>query len=237
MTAADPTDLRARFLAAIGAAGNDVDAPQRLCRACLAVLPVQRVSITICATDGVHELLGASDEIAERMEWAQLTLGEGPGLDAVAPIVVHDVAAAASPWPLFAKEAAAAGVGLMCALPLQLGAIRVGVLSLYLPVQAEFGPQDFDDAIVIADLVTSTLISGGGTSLLDPLDHWWEQPQAAREIHQATGMLVAQLGVGAREAYVRMRAYSFAHGRLLGDVARDIVHGGLRIGDDPDFCG
>ena len=50
-------------------------------------------------------------------------------------------------------------------------------------------------------------------------------------------MLVAQLEVSAREAYVRMQAYSFAHGRLLGEVARDIVHGGLRIGNDPDSCG
>ncbi len=43
------------------------------------------------------------------------------------------------------------------------------------------------------------------------------------EVHQATGMILAQLGVPAQDAFVRLRAYSFAHRRPVGDVARDVV--------------
>ena len=39
-------------------------------------------------------------------------------------------------------------------------------------------------------------------------------------VHQATGMISAQLGVGVGEALVRLRAYAFAHGRPLIEIAR-----------------
>ena len=43
------------------------------------------------------------------------------------------------------------------------------------------------------------------------------------EIHQATGMVLAQLGVSATEALGRLRGYAFVEQRLLIDVARDVV--------------
>ena len=42
-------------------------------------------------------------------------------------------------------------------------------------------------------------------------------------VHQATGMIAAQLDVGVAEAMIRLRAYAFANGRLLRDVADDVV--------------
>jgi len=53
------------------------------------------------------------------------------------------------------------------------------------------------------------------------------------EIDQATGMLTVQLGVGASEAYARLRAYAYARDRRLGDVAGDIVARRLRLDPDP----
>lgn len=52
----------------------------------------------------------------------------------------------------------------------------------------------------------------------------WDRAWNGRaEIHQATGMVVAQLGVGAADAFARLRAYAFAHDRLLVEVSRDVV--------------
>ena len=42
-------------------------------------------------------------------------------------------------------------------------------------------------------------------------------------IHQATGIVLAQLGVSAAQALARMRGYAFVEQRLLIDVARDVV--------------
>jgi hypothetical protein len=56
------------------------------------------------------------------------------------------------------------------------------------------------------------------------------------EIDQATGMLTEQLGVGIAEAFLRLRAYAYAHDRRLSDLAGDIVARRLRLRPDPDPC-
>lgn len=53
------------------------------------------------------------------------------------------------------------------------------------------------------------------------------------EIHQATGMVLMQLGVSADEALARMRGYAFVRGSLLIDVAREVVARELIFTDDP----
>lgn len=213
-----------------------MDAPHLLCVATVAALPAQRVAITVDSTDGAREFLSASDEVAERVEWAQIMLGEGPGVSAngVGPVVVYDARSTDTPWPLFAREAEFAGVGAIYALPLRLGNIRIGVLSLYMDGSRQLGGTDLEDAIAVADMITSVLLAAAATNSVDPLDSWWDQPEKVREVHQATGMILTQLGVDAREAYVRLRAYSFARSRPLGEVAGDVVHNGLRIDTEPE---
>ncbi|GAA3469728.1 hypothetical protein GCM10018965_042810 [Nonomuraea roseola] len=45
-------------------------------------------------------------------------------------------------------------------------------------------------------------------------------------------MISAQLEVGLAQAFVRLRAYSFAHERRLGEVAGDVVARRLRLKRD-----
>ena len=53
-----------------------------------------------------------------------------------------------------------------------------------------------------------------------------------REVHQATGMLIAHLNLPASAALARLRAYAFGHGRSLREVAADIVAGRLRLDEE-----
>lgn len=235
VTAESRADARERFAAVVGQPSTDTAGPHRLCAACLAALPVRRIGVTITLPDGGHEYLTASDEIAQDMEFAQITFGEGPGIEAIAsggPVVVRDIDEVQNRWPLFTQEAVARGAGPMYAMPLQLGAIRVGWLTLYPYPGQPLNNQDFEDALAIADMLTSVLLAAGRDGTVDLLDPWWAQPSNSREIHQATGMLVARLNMTARDAYVRLRAYAFSTGRRLDEVARDIVHHGLRIDSD-----
>jgi hypothetical protein len=48
-------------------------------------------------------------------------------------------------------------------------------------------------------------------------------------VHQAVGMIAAQLEVSVLHAMIRLRAYAFANDRPLGDVARDMVARKLRF--------
>ncbi|MDR3662209.1 MAG: GAF and ANTAR domain-containing protein [Mycobacterium sp.] len=201
------------------------------------VLPVQRAAIAV-HVDGVGlEILCASDALAERVEWDQITLGEGPGWDAVTGSgpVAADLTVDSRRWPVFAAAATRDGVGAMCALPLQVGAIRVGVLDLYCDAAVPLVAGDFADAVAIADLVSAILLTVGRTGrLAESLGPWWDQPLSTRAVHQATGMIMVQLGAGARDAYVRLQAFAYANDRLINEVAGDVVRRRLRF--DPNWA-
>jgi hypothetical protein len=51
-------------------------------------------------------------------------------------------------------------------------------------------------------------------------------------VHQAAGMVSAQLDVSVGHALIRLRAYAFGNDRPLADVARDVV--ALRLRFDAD---
>lgn len=52
------------------------------------------------------------------------------------------------------------------------------------------------------------------------------------EVHQATGVVMTQLGLPAADALARLRAHSFAHHRPLLDIARDVIEGRLQFTED-----
>lgn len=232
-----PSGAVARFLAASATVPELSDGPVRLCAACVVALPVQRAGIATHAPGVGLEVLAASDEIAERVEWAQVMVGEGPGLDAIfsgGPVSVPNLALSER-WPVFLSEIADSGVGAIYALPLQMGAIKVGVLDLYCDKPTQLGAHDFADAVAVSDLVTAILLTVGRDGrITDSLGPWWDQPLGTREVHQATGMIVAQLGIDARSAYARLQAFAYSSGRLLADVAHDVVVRLLRFDPDDD---
>lgn len=234
----DPFSARARFLTATAKVPEIADGPVRLCTACVVALPVQRAGIATHVPGVGLEVLAATDDVAERVEWAQVMVGEGPGMEAFSsggPISVPDMAYSDGRWPVFLAEVADSGIGAMFALPLQLGAIKVGVLDLYCDKPGSLGPDDFADAVEVSDLVTAILLTTGRDGRLPAsLGPWWDQPLGTREVHQATGMIVAQLGVSAAVAFTRLQAYAFASGRLLTEVAHDVVTRLIRFEPDPD---
>jgi hypothetical protein len=89
--------------------------------------------------------------------------------------------------------------------------------------------------VAVAELVTAILLTVGRTGrITESLGPWWDQPLSTREVHQATGMIVAQLGVTAHEAYVRMQGFAYSRGRMLSEVANDVVERRLRFDPDSD---
>ncbi|BDX30332.1 GAF domain-containing protein [Mycobacterium antarcticum] len=238
MDITDPQGTRARFLTAVNRLEAAGGSPAQLCAACVRTLPVQRASIAVHVDGSGLEVMCASDGVAERIEWTQITLGEGPGVDAVAaggPMMVADLAESPGRWPTFAAEAIGCGVRAMYALPLEVGAIRVGVLTLYRDTPGALSTKEFADAVAVADLVTAILLTVGRSGrITESLGPWWDQPLSTREVHQATGMIVAQLGVTAHEAYLRMQGFSYARGLTLSEAAHAVVDRRLRFDRDSD---
>ena len=202
---------------------------------------VDAAAVTVVLAAAPRENIYASGRMAADMEELTTTLGEGPGCDALAgdPALAADLAEpeARRRWPFFAPAALAAGVSAAFALPLQVGGIRLGVLDLYRAAPGPLTADRLADALVLADTACALLLDGAGPPGADPPEGVGLQHP---EVHQATGMIIAQAGVSAAAAMFRLRAYAYAHDHRLRDVAARVVarrllfHPGERDVEDLD---
>lgn len=158
------------------------------------------------------------------------------------PVLVVDLGSPdyAARWPAFTPAALDSGAQAVFALPMQVGAIRLGVLDLYRTRPGPLSPHELVDAFAFADAAVMLLLDGAAGTQPDTADLAWQRddPTAHQaQVHQATGMILVQLGVSAEAAFARLRAYAYAHDRRLGDVARDVVERRLRFEPDPPSSG
>jgi hypothetical protein len=224
-------------LLAIGPGGSDDrELAQRICRACIEGLDVDGAAISLLTATVSRETLWASDATAERLEDLQFSLNEGACMQAAAtgsPVLVPDLhhSTEAARWPIFAAAVAEqTNVHALFALPLQWGVTNLGVLDMYRSVAGELSQTQWRDAVSAADVAALMLLGlrtdpGPGSFDSDAAAGWLDHSSGSRtEIHQATGMVLAQLQVSATAALARLRAYAFVEQRLLGDVARDVVN-------------
>jgi hypothetical protein len=230
----------ARVWAWIAAACEGGDAPASLaalCRAAVRRLGVDGASVSAVSGPAVREPLAACGELSGRLEDLLITTGEGAGAEDFrfgSPMLIPDLELVAERWPGFVPAAVAAGARAVFALPLQAGAIRVGLFSLYRERPGPLMPQQLADALVFADIALQLLLdSSSGISGLSgyrPLDGLSD---SRAEVYQAVGMMSVQMGVSLEEAFVRLRAHAFAAGMPLDDIADDVVTRLLRFEAEP----
>ena len=186
------------------------------------------------------------------LEDLQFTLGQGPGLEAVAdgmPVLVADLREQAARWPGFAPGAIELKVRAVFAFPLRIGAISVGVLTAYRALPGLLTSGQLADALALADAIAVLLLDcpegytadtdaaanvGDGAPQRNRPRPAWERPATYRpEVHQAVGMISVQLDVSLSEALARLRAYAYGNERPIAEVAADVVARRLRF-EDPD---
>ncbi|MEW2048188.1 GAF and ANTAR domain-containing protein [Streptomyces sp. NPDC005476] len=215
--------------------------PDVLCRACTALLPeLSGLSVSVTGKDAdAGVVLCASDEVAARLAEIQYTLGEGPCMEAVrlrAPVFAADLGSAPDNrrWPLFSMQAARAGARAAFSVPLTGAGGALGTLDLYRDAPGSLSADQVRTALLVADAVTMAVIALDHASANgDGAVTWLEGAEADREeVHQATGMIMVQLGVSAQEALVRLRARAFAQGRTSTEVARDVIGRTLDLRSD-----
>jgi hypothetical protein len=243
MTGSRPARIWGLVAAQAASRGGQVSAGD----ACVAA--VDAVEVTgawLMAARGAEagHLMQVTDEVSELLAELQVTLGEGPGLDAAAfggPVLTSDLGdtEAAGRWPFFAPAAFQAGAAAIFAFPLRIGAIRAGVMGLYRDRPGPLSTFQLGDALVLADTATLLLLDAQGQAAGETAAGSGPGGQPAdlalhrAEIDQATGMLTEQLGVDIAEAFIRLRAYAYAHEQRLSDLAHDIVERRLRLRPEP----
>ncbi len=147
------------------------------------------------------------------------------------PVLEPDLAYPAMPrWLGFQAPAVEAGVGAIFGFPLRVGAVRLGALNLYRDAPGELTAEQFADALVLADLVAQALLVLQANAPLGTLAVELEIGANFQDVvHQASGMVAAQMEATVGQAFIRLRAYAFGNERSLTDVARDVVARRLRF--------
>lgn len=179
---------------------------------------------SVCSTDGVSALI----------EELQYTLGEGPCVDAYdldRPVLEPDLIDPVEPrWSAFSPSAVQAGAKAVFGFPLHVANERLGALNLYRDQAGPLSDNQHADALLMAGVAAKAVLTMQAEALPGGLAPPLEAGADLRlVVHQASGMLSAQLDVGVDEALARLRAFAFAEERLLVDVAKAVVARRLRI--------
>lgn len=202
------------------------DALGQLCRLAVQRLPVRGAAVHLMTEQHVAGVAAASDKMAAEVAELPFLTGVGPCLDAFRlgrPVLVPDLSTLDTRWPGYASTMRGRGVAAVFSLPLQDGAVRLGVLELYADEAGPLDDEHFPLAVAMARVATELLLTGDGIEeVLEVLDVLVDDRS---EIYQAQGAVTVALEVSLAEAMVRLRAHAFSLDVPLLELARLVLSG------------
>ena len=206
----------------------------RLCQICVAVTDTMGAGISLITDDVSQGSIGTTNSVSVRLEQLQYTFGEGPCIDAHRerrPVSEPDLAAPLlSHWAAFTPAAVASGARAVFGFPIAIGTVRLGALTLYRDRPGPLNHAQHTDALLFADTAAEVIIEMQAAAAPGALGAEAEPGTNFRfVVHQAAGMVSVQLDITVADALIRLRAHGFATGRLVTDVAEDVVARRLRF--------
>lgn len=229
-----PGPRRRRILAQLTGPTPPGSESKRLCQVCAEVTGMTGAGIMLMSGDVPRGSVCTTNEVSALIEQLQYELGEGPCVDAHnhdRPVLEPDLADPATPrWLAFSRPALDAGVRAIFGFPLQVGAVRLGALNLYRDQPGPLTDDQHGDALVMADVAAQAVLVLQADA---PPGQLASELEAGADfqyvVHQASGMVAAQLGISVGQALLRLRAHAFGNDRPLGVVAGDVVGRRLRF--------
>lgn len=195
------------------------------------VLPVTGATVATVGSVMGSETLSATGEVARRLDERQFDLGEGPCWDAVnqaAPIAEVDFAAnGPARWPLLWAALRAETIGSIYAFPMTVGTVQIGAVDLYSHDPSSLSEMHQRQAQAMAEVIGQHVVRGALATEADekaPVD----TPFSRRIVHQATGLVLAQVDVDAEDAMLLIQTRAHASGTSMMDVAEQLIAGRLR---------
>lgn len=224
---------RLELLGRVVGTHGDVET-RRLCEVSAEVTGAQGAGIMLMSGDIARGSVCTTDEISALIAQLQYDLGEGPCLDAYdqdRPVLVEDLLDPTSTrWPAFVPPAVAAGARAVFGFPLQVGAARLGALNLYCDEAGPLTDEQHADALLMAGIVAQALVLlQAGAPPGTVAAELEANADFQFVVHQASGMVAAQLDVSVGQALLRLRAHAFGNDRTLTEVAADVVARRLRF--------
>ena len=224
-----PLEDRGRLLSQLAAtlATLPVDRAQtwRLTEAMRRMLRADGVAITVGYLSDNRITLCASDDVAGTLESLQEVTGEGPGYEAArnGVMVVAELDGDADErWPLLTQTLEEKyGPLRVYAVPVHAGGALGGVATLYTSLQGSLAEPP-ERVTFLANVVGAALVSDApahSDAHLEASEGW----SSRSLVHQATGMVMAQVRVTPEDALAILRGHAYALASDLNDVAERVV--------------
>jgi GAF domain-containing protein len=210
------------------------DALHDLVDATTAILDIHGAGVSLAQHGSLSFATAGSEDIAE-LEQIQEQAQAGPCIDAFRsgrPVLVADLTElteATRRWPQLREAALRRGIIAVAGIPLHLNGVGLGAVDLYDVRRHDWTPDEAGTAALIAALAAGYVANA---SHLDQARHTAQQLQEALDsrvvIEQAKGVLAGERGISVDEAFEVLRKHARSNGAPLRDVARAVVHLGLR---------
>jgi hypothetical protein len=229
-----PVDRLLRILTRLSEDRDAASSAIGLPNACAAIAVMTGATITVGDEAGAPGAVYSSDLLSATLADLELTLGEGPGVDAQRLQLFVAEPDLARPiegrWPTYAPLADAAGAHAVFAVPVGIGPNHVGGLTFYRDLPGPLTDDQHADVLVLGEVTAKALLGfqeqisdGGGPSELEDLTSY------RAVVHQASGMLAVQLAVSVAEGLARLRGHAYAHDLTLSAGATEVVARRLRL--------
>lgn len=209
-----------------------------MCQPFVRALPVDEASICTLGTPFGSGTVCASTSLAAAFDELQFDLGEGPVWDAMAtrrPVLIDDLQTVRhTPWPALVKAARESGVQSVYAFPLTLGSINIGAVSLFSQGRAPLTSGQVSDARILTQIAASQVLRRSLASQTLKTNLEDNDGYSRRDVHQATGMVLAQLDLSAADALLIIHGHAFSQGRTVREVAADVVTRRLDFSSMPE---
>lgn len=198
-------------------------------------MEIERAAISTLGPPFDIETISASDKVAARIVESQLDAGEGPCWDAhrtqTAVVLPRIDEVSNVQWPTFTREISGLPVQAIYSFPLTIGDLQIGAVDLYAESARALNPAAVVRAMSLVKNAAPEVLEDALRRQNDePAD---DGPFSRREVHQATGMVIAQLGVPAADALLMIRAHAYASGRTVREIAAEITSRRLTFERDP----
>ena len=201
-----------------------------LCAVAAAITESDGAAIVLVSPGPQYTGLSATDAVAQRLLELELTLGEGPCIDACSSETVVGDDSLHSPepsrWLAYSSLVRESGAHAVFAFPLRTGTYRIGALCLYRDAPGELTSAQSADGYLVASVVSRAVLSmqagAPDGTLATTLE---DESTFAFVVHQAAGMVAVQGAMSVGDALVALRSHAFSSETRLLDLAQRVVAG------------
>jgi transcriptional regulator with GAF, ATPase, and Fis domain len=230
----DPATVFATLAEIVYEGPNPAEVYAAICIAATLIVPgCDHASLLVRRNDH-YVTVGASDQIAQRIDELERSAGDGPCIDAIEeenPQIEPDLTTPTL-WPkLAARLVAETPVRGAMGFRILLDKRKVGALNLFSDTPNVFDTESAGRAVVLASFASvaiNAIASGEDAATLR------RGLLSNREIGKAIGMLMLLHGISEEEAFDMLRRDSQELNIKLADIARAVIENRGRLTSGPD---